>query len=157
MNLGIGGYALSQECLALRRFMVETADIDRAFLVVFVGNDLEFGAYPSKTTFVDSTLSFAMTFWNVDHRPHSGHGHASHSRLLFTLQNAWRRLHPAPPTDSAPATIDGRRWIYDEKSIGNRLDQHRRGPAALRDDAASRSVPVTVVILPERDQVYVPE
>jgi hypothetical protein len=58
VNLGVGGYALSQECLALRRFMAQKTEITQGFLVIYLGNDIESGAYPSKT--LGNTDIFAL-------------------------------------------------------------------------------------------------
>lgn len=136
--------------------MAQKTGIAQGFLVIYVGNDLEFGAYPPKDRGVDHygylrDAPPGMLMWtNV--RSFA----VRHSRLIFYLSNAWRVLRPATSADTAPAPTDGRdRWIYDEGAFTrDQLDGHRRVLAALRDYARIRGVPVTVVIMPERDQVY---
>jgi hypothetical protein len=155
VNLGVGGYFLSQECLALRRFMAQAPRVDHAFLVIFIGNDIEAGAYPHRL-YVDAggylrgttpgrwgeVWSFAM----------------SRSRLVFYGHMAWQRIvTPTPATQKTGASVMKRNWLYDEaRFTRDRLKEHRRVLAELRDDARARRVPLTVVILPERYQVYGP-
>jgi hypothetical protein len=47
------------------------------------------------------------------------------------------------------------RWIYDENAWGPRaLDSHRQSLVRLLGIARAAKVPLTVLLLPERDQVY---
>jgi len=155
VNLGVGGYNLSQECLSLRRFMAQKTGIAQSFLVMYVGNDIEYGAYSSRTVSVDELGYLRDTpsgrwseVWRFAQQ---------HSRFIFYLQTAWRVLSPARPVAVSPARRAnvGHRWIYDEAAFSrDRLEPHRRVLAMLRDDARRRDTPVSVVLMPEKDQVY---
>jgi hypothetical protein len=155
VNLGIGGYSLSQSSLALRLALAQSPPIAAGFLVIYVGNDLEFGAFPPETRGVDPE-GFLR-----DEGPLRWHlvrlrGHAlRYSRLFFTINNAWRVLRAEAPADGQPVPTEvGHRWIYSEDAAVERLEDHRRVLTMLRDEAAARNTTVTVVIMPEKDQVY---
>jgi hypothetical protein len=154
VNLGVGAYYLSQECLALRRFMAKTTRLAHAFLVIYVGNDIEDGPYPPRRLGVDQDGYLRSTApgrwdkaWSFALR---------HSRLIFYAHMTWQRIGPStPPARKADARDTEHRWLYDEAAFTrDRFDEHRRVLTELRDDARKRRVPLTVVILPERDQVY---
>ncbi len=152
INVGVGGYSLTQECLALRRYLHAQAPIRHAVLVVYVGNDVEWGADSGQTIGVDDDGL-------LSYRPQSPWGKAGyfllrHSKLAFRVhvasQLSWiGRLHPFS-SKSRPY-----RWIYDPRAFTlDRIADHRRVVATLRDDACAAHVPLTVVLMPEEEQVY---
>lgn len=53
VNLGVGAYFLSQECLSLRRYLARDVSVAGAFLGLYIGNDLEAGRYPPATMGLD--------------------------------------------------------------------------------------------------------
>ena len=155
INLGVGGYSLAQECLALRRYLRAHSPIRHAFLVIYIGNDVEWGA--------DSGHDISVTEdgFLID-MPRYGWTPAEyylvvHSKLAFQIHKA---LHVVRTRWSAPvATPASRRgpyrWIYDPRAFTvDRIAAHERVIAALRDDARDAGVPLTVVLMPEDGQVY---
>ena len=150
VNLGVGGYYLSQVCLSLRRSLALT-QAQRALLVIYVGNDLQDGAYPPEQTFrVDqygNLLTTASSFWD---KPRSFILRQSllayHLALIrYTLVQLWKE-HRENRHES---------WIYNPTAFtSNRLDEHRKLLSSVRDQARALGVPLTVVIMPERWQVY---
>ena len=157
VNLGVGGYALSQECLSLRRYLATHPRTSRAFLVVYIGNDIEFGVDPVPGSHVDARGGLSRTAESRSSR--IANFAVRHSRLAFMAHVAWRRLRGSPHDSSAtspPASPDQRsRWIYNvDQFTPARLDAHRAVIQAVRDDALRLGVPFTVVLMPERDQVY---
>ncbi|MDB4909120.1 MAG: hypothetical protein JWO05_3904 [Gemmatimonadetes bacterium] len=160
VNLGVGGYSLSQECLALRRYLATHPRTSQAYLVVYIGNDIEFGVNPVPGSHVDARGSLSRT---ADSRANRLASFAvRNSRLAFYAHVAWRRIRGASrdssaTSTSAPAPSAGyrSRWIYNVDAFTpTRLDAHRGVIQALRDDAQRLAIPLTVVLMPERDQVY---
>jgi hypothetical protein len=171
VNLGVGAYGLAQEALALRRYLRAHPRTARAFLVLYVGNDLEHGPYPPRFASVDED-------GHIRYRPMSRWSRlrstaVQHSRVAFYAHALWRsvvgpgtaayafqktraeRADSTAAATAAPPAGSGSRWIYDEAAFTpSRLDEHRRVLSALRYDARQRGVPVTVVLMPEREQVY---
>jgi hypothetical protein len=155
VNLGVGGYSLGQTCGALLRFMGNGARIGRAYLAVYLGNDIEYGASQSRTLRVDRygylRDNSTGALWVANARSFA----VRHSRLVFYLGVAWQRLSSGLRSGGSGATQPADRWIYDAKLFTReRLDDHRHVLASLRDAARAQSVPVTVVLIPEKDQVY---
>jgi hypothetical protein len=142
---------LSQECQALCRYLSEETGIIRGFLVIYIGNDIEDGPYPWKELGVDDQgilrAGFAADPGSIVLR---------NSRLAFYLYGAWRlfRTGGSRPGSEVSSSPQETRWIYDERAFTrDRIAEHGRVLAALRDDARRRRVPITVVLLPERGQV----
>jgi lysophospholipase L1-like esterase len=79
-----------------------------------------------------------------------------HSRLAFAARSAWWLIHPPTSAIATPvAGVAGPRWIYDPEAFTqDRLAEHRRVVTALRDVARNRHVPLAVILMPEREQVY---
>lgn len=160
INLGVNGYALSQECGALERFL-EREKPAQAFLVIYLGNDIEYGAYADPATTVDPDGYLQSG------PPSAGDGlrrawtnarrfAVLHSRVVFAARSAWRLIHPPATANATPvAGVAAPRWIYDPATFTlDRLAEHRRVVMRLRDDARDRHVPLAVILMPEREQVY---
>ena len=139
---------------ALRRLLAQKTSVAHGFLVIYVGNDIEYGVYPPKTRGVDEYgyLRDASPGWWTDIRSFA----LRNSRFAFYLQNAWRRLRSMALKSSLAVPIDTPyRWIYDEAAFTrDRLSEHQHVLASLRDDARVRGIPVTVVLMPEKGQIY---
>lgn len=155
VNLGVSGYALSQECQSLRRFMTQASGITHAFLIVYLGNDLEYGAYPPSRRGVDADGYLHDEPPATTMKAHLRVFAVRHSLLLFDVHDALERIRGEIAARRRTGRQPGYRWIYDEAAFTrNRLDAHRKVLAALCDDARIRGVPLTVVMMPEREQVY---
>jgi hypothetical protein len=155
VNIGVGGYFLSQTCRALQRYITQRGEVGRAFLVIYIGNDIEHGAYPPELTRVDRygylRTSTERGMWIANVRSFA----VRHSRLMFYLGAAWHVLSAASTDTASDPSDTGARWIYDRHAFTrDRLDPHGHVLAELRDHARSRGVPVTVVLMPEKGQVY---
>jgi hypothetical protein len=161
VNLGVGGYSLDQSAHALERYLTGADSNLQALLVVYLGNDLEWGAAPTPPG-VD--LNGYLT------RPSSSSSPGIvaqlrtwvtiHSRVAFLAQKAHRALtaERAAPGD-APAPAPGpaaviQRWIYDEtRYTDESLAGHRAVLEALRTVTLRDGVPLTIVLMPEPGQV----
>jgi hypothetical protein len=150
VNLGVGSYSLDQECLSLERYLSRPdRSVRYAVLAVHVGNDIEYGARPMRTTHADADgylvdSESSATFRNL----------VARSRVLFLAMKAGTliesRLLPRGG-ETAPSY----RWIYDENAWGPRsLDSHGRSLARLGAAARAVNVPLLVLLMPERRQVY---
>lgn len=155
VNLGVGGYGLGQSCRRLERFLAEEPDVTRAYLAIYLGNDIEDSVTPPKTLQVDRYGYLRSVSprpsWLVDAHSFAVH----HSRLAFYLGAAWRRIRSSITHDSSASSEPGNRWIYSEASFSpERLREHRRALGHLAEAARARGTPVTVLLIPEKDQVY---
>jgi hypothetical protein len=151
VNLGVGGYSLDQECRSLERYVAQSGPLIRhAILAVFVGNDIEYGAAPAQATRVDPEGYLVDADANATTRTL-----IVRSQLFFLLYKAyqgarlrrsrWRDHRAAPPY----------RWIYDEQAWGpGALECQRQSLRRLAEVTRRARVPLTVVLLPEREQVY---
>jgi lysophospholipase L1-like esterase len=164
-NLGVGGYSIGQSARALSRVLATMADSSaRAFLVFYIGNDLEWGAAPRipkvdlngfliDTPGEATSLADQLRLWL-----------ALNSRLAFyggKVMSSWRRDRSAPSTPDTtvaaaptPQSSPRGRWIYEERRYtAAALAGHRSVFEMVRRTSQQSGVPITVVLLPERDQV----
>jgi hypothetical protein len=152
VNLGVGGYRLSQSALMLARYLERHPDVGLGVLVIYIGNDLEHGARASPTLRVDARgyLVNAPPGPAAELRAFA----LRRSRLFFGLHTIWRRLRPEPGRPQVSAAPRPR-WIYDEHQlVPDRLAEHRATLARLQRRTHSLGVPLLVVLMPEREQVY---
>ena len=154
VNLGVNGYTVSQSARMLERFLEEEhgQDIADAYEVIYVGNDIEERESLARAMRVDR-FGFvrhitARSPWLENARSFA----VSYSRMAFYLGPVCHALYGAV---TGNAEEPPRRWIYDPQSFTHeKLAEQRRALETLRDDAAARGIRLTVLLLPERDQVY---
>jgi lysophospholipase L1-like esterase len=164
VNLGVGGYSLDQSARMLGRYLTGAAPDLQALLVVYVGNDLEWGAAPrSPGVDLNGYLTRPSSSSSPDIVAELRMWVTIHSRLAFLAQKVWRSLtaeRAAPvPTPGGPAPSRAepttQRWIYDPtRYTEESLVGHRAVLESLRTEALRAGVPVTVVLMPEPDQVH---
>ena len=150
VNLGVSGYSLSQSAGMLKRFMAEEAGhaVAHAYEVIYIGNDIEEVESVARSMRVDAYGSLRPATY---HRPWLDFA-IEHSRLAFYLVPVCRILLGKVRGGD---TVEPVRWLYDPGGITlDRLAEQRRVLERLRDAARTRGVALTVVLLPEKEQVY---
>jgi hypothetical protein len=152
VNLGVGGYRLGQSAGMLVRHLERHRGAELGVLVIYIGNDLEYGAHapPGSRVIAGGHLVRADRGAFAELRASA----LKRSRLLFGLHRIWLRLRPEPSTPRGPAAPRAR-WIYDQQQLApHRFAEHRAVLAKLDQRARSLGVPLLVMLLPERGQVY---
>ena len=151
VNLGVGGYTVSQSAGMLERFLEEEHGhgIAAAYVVIYVGNDIEesnaLGRRVDHNGFIRSVADRGP--WLENARSFA----VKYSRLAFYLAPVWRTV----VGDTGDVEDRGKRWIYDPKAFTpDKLAEQRRVLEALRDDARARGIRLTVILMPEEGQVY---
>lgn len=156
VNLGVGGYAPKQEAGALIRHLARHPGTRLAFLVLYIGNDIEYGVDPGVSERVSDDGELLSGTGPGSVREQIKTVALRHSRLAFLIYRRWQsfRWTRTEHGHVSAANDTKSRWIYDESAFRpERLEDHRAVLANVRDAAAAAHVPLIVVIMPERDQV----
>ena len=151
INLGVGGYSTYQALDTLREYYksVDRAIIERVFLIFFVGND-----------FVDNTLPKERIRVNAQ-----GRLQIARNPLAETLRGL---IYPSRALSfivlrCRTAYLNAKYWatgspyphIYSDAFYTEELIvATRQSLVEFKDYCTAHDLPLTVVVLPDKDQVY---